>query len=91
MREFIMLTEEISSALEPTVQKVIDNDDETSPERDENDNELITELGDLAEKLRSHTEDEDGEQSLGVEMGMQRAADMIDNLLRRYFGDQNFG
>ena len=52
-----MLTEEISSALEPTVQKVIDNDDETSPERDENDNELITELGDLAEKLRSHTED----------------------------------
>jgi len=34
MREFIMLTEEISSALEPTVQKVIDNDDETSPERD---------------------------------------------------------
>ena len=91
MREFIMLTEEIASALAPVALSPIGGADEPGGHAGTDDGALMSGLGDLVEKLRSHSEDGDGEQSLGVEMGMQRAADMIDRLLRRHAGDRDFG
>jgi hypothetical protein len=35
-------------------------------------------------KLRAFLESSDGDYALGVEAGMQRAADMIENVLRRH-------
>lgn len=40
-------------------------------------------LRDLVARLRSHMETEEGDFSLGVEYGMQMAADMIENLISR--------
>lgn len=46
---------------------------------------LLEEARELVFKLRSFMEDTtSGEYSLGVETGMQRAADMVENLIRRY-------
>lgn len=50
---------------------------------------LLADLSDMVQRMRAFMETDTGEYALGVEMGMQRAADMIENLLRRYNeGDQ---
>ena len=48
---------------------------------------VLEELRESIFKLRSHMENEDSDHSLGVEEGMQRAADMIENLIRRHEGN----
>jgi hypothetical protein len=45
-------------------------------------------LLDVVFKLRSFTESQDGEVGFGIELGMQRAADMIENVIARHFGPQ---
>ena len=45
---------------------------------------VLSECRDLVFKLRSCMEDSAGDYALGVETGMQRAADMIENLIRRH-------
>lgn len=46
----------------------------------------------LVEKMRAFMETEgEGEFALGVETGMQRAADMIENLIRRHLGGDQSG
>jgi hypothetical protein len=47
-------------------------------------NPILEECRNLVFKLRSFMESSGGEYGLGVEMGMQRAAEMIDNLIRRH-------
>ena len=45
---------------------------------------VIADLHNLTFKLRAFMESREGDFGLGVEIGMQRAADMIDNLLHRH-------
>lgn len=50
---------------------------------------ILSDLSDLSQRMRAFMEAESGDYGLGVEMGMQRAAEMIENLIRRYNkGDQ---
>jgi hypothetical protein len=52
---------------------------------------LIEGMETLVSTLRSHMENEDNQDvATGVEMGMNRAADMIENLIRRH-GEENSG
>lgn len=45
---------------------------------------IFEELAQVSFRLRTFMESEGGEYALGVEMGMQRAADMIDNVIGRH-------
>lgn len=46
---------------------------------------IFEDLHDVAFKLRSYTESqENNDLGFGVELGMQRAAEMIENVIRRY-------
>ena len=47
---------------------------------------LVAELIDVVAKLRAHMEDGTGDMAAGVETGMQRAADMIERVLRAHGG-----
>lgn len=52
---------------------------------------IMADLKDAVFKLRAFCETESGDYALGVEMGMQRAADMIENIIRRYGGEVDIG
>lgn len=45
---------------------------------------LLQELKDIVFKLRAFTESADGEMSLGIKLGMQRAADMVENIINHH-------
>ncbi|RYD78923.1 MAG: hypothetical protein EOP84_13680 [Verrucomicrobiaceae bacterium] len=45
---------------------------------------ILHDLDILVTRMRTFMESESGEYGLGVETGMQQAADMIENLIRRY-------
>lgn len=45
---------------------------------------IVADLRDLSFKMRAFCETQGGDYALGVETGMQRCADMIDNLIRRH-------
>ena len=84
MKDFINITEallaEYSKVTKPElylVEKV-----ETPVIKEES--PILQECRDLVFKLRAFMEDSSGDYALGVEMGMQRAADMVENLIRRY-------
>lgn len=85
MREYISLAEELNLMAGEQVPDLSDKPSgEPSDEPVGEEHPAIDDLRNLAFKLRAHTENDDGEYSLGVEMGMQRAADMIENLIRRH-------
>lgn len=48
---------------------------------------IFEDLEDVVFKLRAFTESREGDIGLGVELGMQRAADMIENVINRHRGD----
>jgi hypothetical protein len=53
---------------------------------------LMHDLSEVVFRLRGFMETSGGEYALGVETGMQRAADMIENLIRRHGeGDDQVG
>lgn len=53
---------------------------------------LRHDLEEIIFRLRGFMESSGGDFALGVETGMQRAADMIENLIRRHSpGDDHFG
>jgi len=52
---------------------------------------IISDLNDLVTRMRSFMETSSGDYALGVEMGMQRAADMIENLVKRHTEGNNLG
>ncbi len=82
MREYIMATEYL---MQPEIEKieeeiVAESDVPVGPVS----SRLVEDLKDVVFKLRAFTESSDGEMSLGIEMGMQRAADMIENVINQY-------
>lgn len=81
MRNFIVLAESLDessfaiTAEEPAqVEPVVE---EVTPI-------ILHDLEELATRMRGFMETESGDYALGMEMGMQRAAEMIENLVRRY-------
>lgn len=91
MVQFKMLTEELLAhyarattpeALEP---EVVVEAEEPTPEHP-----CINECREVVFKLRAFMESAGGDYALGVEHGMQRAAEMIENIIRRHEkGDDN--
>lgn len=79
MREFILLLEEYR-----------DQNDTVAfdePEPDEEPDTLSAIINDLNEvifRLRSYMDPSGGDLALGLETGMQRASDMIENIVRRH-------
>jgi len=51
---------------------------------------VMDELNDICERLRAYMESAGGDYALGVETGMSRAAEMIENLMKRH-GVSRFG
>jgi hypothetical protein len=45
---------------------------------------ILEDLHDVIFKLRAFTESREGDIGLGIELGMQRAADMIENVIKRH-------
>jgi hypothetical protein len=80
MREFILASERLNTEHEATEQPLVETP--LLPESG-----LLEDLNDIVFKLRAFTESREGELGLGVELGMQRAADMIENAIRRHHGD----
>ena len=89
MKKFISITDELLEAYvsitthpEMIVEHVVESEEPSE-------HPIIEECRDLVFKLRAFMEDASGDYALGVETGMQRAADMIENLLRRHLkGDE---
>lgn len=86
MRNFILLAEtmlpgvdETPVVTEPVVETV------SAPPA------ILSELRDITARLREFCETEAGDYALGVETGMQRAADMIENLIHRHTEGDNLG
>jgi hypothetical protein len=88
MREILGIIESYNSVLSPAEPILEDVSPETMTPKD---NPVLDELRDLVFKLRSHTENDEGDKALGIEEGMQLAADMIENLIRRHSGETDFG
>ena len=89
MKEFILLTEDLLAfyGAKPVDTMIVE---EAPVIQDPIEGKIITECKDLIFKLRSLMEDDSsGEYALGVEMGMQRAADMIENLVKRFEKSDN--
>ncbi len=78
MREFIMASEQLNTAQHDCDEHVL-TETLLSP-----DTKLLEDLNDIVFKLRAFTESREGELGLGVELGMQRAADMIENAIKRH-------
>ena len=82
MRDFMILTENlvtadlISADLEPMMETF-------QPETPVTD-AVLEDLRDAVFKMRAFMESRDGDLGLGVELGMQRAADMVENIIRRH-------
>jgi hypothetical protein len=72
----------MTEALVETDSSIVPSFDETevAPPRP-----LVEELSEVVFKLRSFTESRDGDIGFGIELGMQRAADMIENVIKRHF------
>jgi len=49
---------------------------------------LFEDLHNVVFKLRAFTESREGDIGLGIELGMQRAADMIENVLKRHWAGE---
>lgn len=78
MRDFIMATESLD------VSETATEEPEAIVESVSSDTMLLQDMADIVFKLRAFMESNDGDVSLGIEMGMQRAADMIENAIRRH-------
>jgi hypothetical protein len=80
MRSFIFLAEGLDFD-GPVEQPVVEPVVEESVSLNE---AMIYDLEDTVFRLRGFMESEGGDFALGVETGMARAADMIENVIRRY-------
>jgi hypothetical protein len=86
MRNFIVLAEHYIAS---SVDDEVETPEEIVVMEEAPDAAILHDLDVLATRLRTFMESEGGDFALGVETGMQRAADMIENLIRRYnAGDQ---
>lgn len=78
MRDFIIATESLD---EP---ETIPVESEPIMESVSSNAMILQELADVVFKLRAFMENDSGDYALGVETGMQRAADMIENVILRH-------
>jgi hypothetical protein len=84
MRDFITMTEDLirngifEDVGEPLLRATAEPPAPSSP------SVLLEELNDLVFKLRAFTDTNDDVLAEGIEVGMQRAADMIENMLNRH-------
>jgi hypothetical protein len=82
MRDFMLLTENLITAdliaadLEPLM--------ETPQPEPPTSDAVLEDLRNAIFKMRGFMESREGDLGLGVELGMQRAADMIENIIKRY-------
>jgi hypothetical protein len=79
MRQFIMATENLShldGEPETTIMETIQPSNSA----------LLKDLECIIFKLRAFMESSGGEVAYGVELGMQRAADMIEHVIKRHGG-----
>ena len=81
MREFIMATEKLTSPIRSDEPVALAEAEASRPTPDV---ALREDLERIIFKLRAFMETCGGEYALGVETGMQRAADMIENALKRH-------
>lgn len=83
MRSYIMATEQLTH-----------DDGEPLPLTEDvtrSDRTLLEDLGDIIFRLRAFMESNGGEYGFGVETGMGRAADMIENALKRHSQEIEIG
>lgn len=78
MREFIMATEMLTRQDVPA--PLVEEEPVSSEPS------LLEDLEDVVFKLRAFMESSGGEYAYGVELGMQRAADMIERVIKRHGG-----
>jgi hypothetical protein len=76
MRSFIVATQQLSDEMDDAETLNETAVPSASP--------LVDELEDVIFRLRAFMENAGGDYALGVETGMQRAADMIENVLARH-------
>ena len=81
MREFIVATEMLTSPVQSDEPIALTEADVSHPIPDV---ALREDLDRIIFKLRAFMESAGGDYSLGVETGMARAADMIENALKRH-------
>ena len=85
MREFISITDALLQEYVQFSQPVLVEHVVEAPQEEVFEHPLLQECRDLVFKLRSFMESEaGGDYAFGMESGMQRAADMIENLIRRH-------
>lgn len=92
MREYIMIVEHFSQdndiILENIDDIILENIDEnkylTESISDSVNVCLLSDLKNVVFKLRAFTESEMTDTAYGIELGMQRASDMIENIISRY-------
>jgi hypothetical protein len=80
MRDFMILTESLVEPDEAPI-RLIDEPETMTPMRS-----IYEDLQDAVFKMRAFTESCDGDVGFGVELGLQRAADMIENVINRHRG-----
>jgi hypothetical protein len=80
MRTYIVLAEAANYDLDGETTQIVEETPVTEPVTPL----IMHDLGELVFKLRGFMETTGGDYALGVETGMQQAADMIENLIRRY-------
>lgn len=80
MRSHMHIVEDFERCLRQYDVREEPPDEEATPSEER----LISELEEAIGKMRSYTENRGGEYALGVEDGMQKAADILENLIRRY-------
>lgn len=76
MREFMTLTDGLIGADE-SVEIIADTATVFA-------STILEDLRDAVFKMRAFTESRDGDIGFGVELGMQRAADMVENIINRH-------
>lgn len=94
MKTYILLVEEMLGRNYQALSGA-DQGEETTEDKSEEEEDIehptVNEMRDVVFKLKSFMESSGGDYALGVEHGMQRAAEMIENIIRRYSKDSDIG
>ena len=90
MKNFIVLTEELlTHYAQATGNAPVEPEPVVEHEEVVAEHPVLGELRDLVFKLKAFMESAEGDYGLGVESGMQRAAEMIENIIRRHQKDDD--
>jgi hypothetical protein len=84
MREFIYLTEQQVYADYADLFEQQVGEPLLEEQQEVFEHPILHDCRELVFKLRAFMESEGGDYAMGVETGMQRAAEMVENIIRRY-------